>query len=393
MAKNINTRSLVWGCCENKSDGGNFLTCTLCKKAFHCACLVNSDDTRRPCKSWTCPICSGKSHKIPRDDNTPIRLSSNVTIRGPKRQALISPPNIASGSACDMSTAEIIATFQQVIQNELSSVVNTLKSMISVTISSEAQSLKEELKSQYEMFARERNESTMLLENLKVENLSMRQTIVNLEARLRHLEQSIQIKEQNIAIIKEKTHTLDDLPSNHCYAVPQNDSSHSEIPKDPVTNNQAHASQLISSLKSDDGHKIHVPKKQVSKQSRRPVSLQGAAGPNITTLKAVQMRRFLHLWNMESNINEIREYLRIICGSDICTVEELVPKGNYRSFKIGVPIEKFDICYSTEAWPLNARLKIWINYKKSTPRRKIPSTATTSDQPFRSSRESNASKL
>lgn len=100
------------------------------------------------------------------------------------------------------------------------------------------------------------------------------------------------------------------------------------------------------------------------KRSERPKSLCGTADSTRTTLKAVEPRRYMHLWNMESNADDIKAYLRELCPSGVCTVQELTPRGDYKSYKIGVPTAFFDMCFSTDVWPVNAKIKPWVTFKK-----------------------------
>ncbi|KOB62439.1 putative reverse transcriptase [Operophtera brumata] len=101
-----------------------------------------------------------------------------------------------------------------------------------------------------------------------------------------------------------------------------------------------------------------------NRKNRRPALLCGTAGPSITTLRAVEARKLLHLWNMESNVDEVRQYLLQLCPTGTCIVEELIPKGNYKSYKIDVPANCYDKCYAIDVWPINARIKPWIHYRK-----------------------------
>ncbi|KAJ8726712.1 hypothetical protein PYW08_015109 [Mythimna loreyi] len=74
----------------------------------------------------------------------------------------------------------------------------------------------------------------------------------------------------------------------------------------------------------------------VTRKHRQMTSISGTAGPAVTTLKAVEPRKYLHLWNMESSADEIRNYLQHLCpeGSGTCTVDLLTSKGNYKSYKM-----------------------------------------------------------
>ncbi|KAJ8707186.1 hypothetical protein PYW08_011320 [Mythimna loreyi] len=91
-------------------------------------------------------------------------------------------------------------------------------------------------------------------------------------------------------------------------------------------------------------------------------SLSGKAGANVTTLKAAEVRKYIHVWNMESNVEDVRHYLRQLCPAANCTVDELRPKGHYKSYKIGIPLPHFDTIFSVDVWPLNAQIKLWFPF-------------------------------
>lgn len=116
------------------------------------------------------------------------------------------------------------------------------------------------------------------------------------------------------------------------------------------------------------------------KRPRRSAPMCGTAGPNVTTLKAVEPRKYLHLWNMVSNAEDVSKYLRILCPDGSCTVEELKPKGDYKSYKLGVPEAYYDTCFSVDVWPINAKIKAWITFKKTVGLR----NPQNNNQPFRS---------
>ncbi|CAH1637878.1 unnamed protein product [Spodoptera littoralis] len=113
----------------------------------------------------------------------------------------------------------------------------------------------------------------------------------------------------------------------------------------------------------NDGEWIEV-KKRNYRQRQKP--LHGTADPLSINLKAMEIRKHFHLWNMASDIDEVRQYLSQLYPTAGCSVEELSARGDYKSYKIGVPAEFYDRIYSADIWPLNARIKPWINYRKST---------------------------
>lgn len=100
---------------------------------------------------------------------------------------------------------------------------------------------------------------------------------------------------------------------------------------------------------------------QVSRnRKKRFSSVRCTAGPDVTSLRAVEYRKYIHLWNMVSGADEIREYLQSLGPGSVCTVDELRPKGEYRSFKIGVPPNLYEECLSAGVWPDNARIRPWL---------------------------------
>lgn len=120
-----------------------------------------------------------------------------------------------------------------------------------------------------------------------------------------------------------------------------------------------------------------------NKKIRRPISKCGTAGPSVTSLKAVQPRKYLHLWNMQSDVEEVRQYLRDLFPTETCIVEELTTRGDYKSYKLGIPVSVYDACFSVDLWPVNARIKIWVNYRSSITNINKTGGPIVSHQPFR----------
>lgn len=136
---------ITWGCCDGVLDEGNYRNCTICNKAFHLACLTNCDEGLIASKAWSCPDCSSKNPKLPRDDNTPVRYNSNVTTRGPKRQALNSPPK-SPNSCKTLTTDDIRSVVEDVLQDQLSSMLTKINDSISTLMCEELCSVKQELR-------------------------------------------------------------------------------------------------------------------------------------------------------------------------------------------------------------------------------------------------------
>lgn len=356
---------ITWGCCDGGLDGGKYRNCSICENAFHLACLANYDEELFASKAWSCPSCSNKNPKVPRDDNTPVRYNINVTTRAPKRQALNSPPK-SPNSFNTLTTDDIRNVVQDVLQDQLSNMLTKINDSIALLMSEELRSVKQELKSavdsvnavkaQIGIVVTEHIAVKLSIENLKTQNSSMQRTIAELSTRLHRLEQNSHSRRV------PSTSNADQDISSKPLSEPASASASSSEPKtDPVASEMASQTSSSNSQAPNSQEWSRVAKKS---KSRRPVSIQGAAGPSVTSLRAVEARKYLHLWNMESTADEIRSYLHTLCDTDSCTIDELTPKGNYKSFKIGVPTACYERCYSADVWPVNARIKPWINYRK-----------------------------
>lgn len=89
--------------------------------------------------------------------------------------------------------------------------------------------------------------------------------------------------------------------------------------------------------------------------------LRGAAAPGSTMLCAAERLRYLHLYYVQvgTTADQVRAHLNTICGSDICTVETLKARGNYASFKLGVPFKLADMVLTATNWAEDICVKPW----------------------------------
>lgn len=66
---------------------------------------------------------------------------------------------------------------------------------------------------------------------------------------------------------------------------------------------------------------------------------------------------------MVSGLEDVRLYLKELCPTVTFTVDELNSKGDYKSYKIGVPDTHYETCFAADVWPDNARIKAWIPFR------------------------------
>lgn len=128
---------------------------------------------------------------------------------------------------------------------------------------------------------------------------------------------------------------------------------------------QAESSESISLTNSQDCERIDKEDwQEVSRKRARPSLpglLRGTAAPGSTMLHAAERRRYLHLYYVRegTTVEQVREHLNSICGSDECTVEKLKSRGHYASFKLGVPVKQAENIMSSENWAEDICIKPW----------------------------------
>lgn len=88
---------------------------------------------------------------------------------------------------------------------------------------------------------------------------------------------------------------------------------------------------------------------------------RGTAAPGTTALCAAERRRQLHLYYVQegTTAEQVRAHLTTICGSDVCTVDSLKPRGSYASFKLGVPTKFSELVLSPDNWAEDICVKPW----------------------------------
>ncbi|CAK1594796.1 unnamed protein product [Parnassius mnemosyne] len=209
----MSSKNNEWGCCggSNKEDNG-YILCNTCRKTFHLACLtsstVNPQNLIEP--SWNCPTCTTPQPKNPNNDETPVRFNPNITIRATKRQALQSPPDNASEYTFKEDMRSVV---QEVVRKEIDGLNTNLSNSLQL-FSTELRAVMNEMKdikdsmnfmnSKFEDVLKEQAEVKKTLSDLKVENLTPKNTIKDVCTRLNMLEQNARSNNVEIQCIPEK---------------------------------------------------------------------------------------------------------------------------------------------------------------------------------------------
>lgn len=90
---------------------------------------------------------------------------------------------------------------------------------------------------------------------------------------------------------------------------------------------------------------------------------------SVTTLKAVERKKYLHLWRLDKSTTEesLTQYIKGVIGICELFVYKLKPREerNYASFKVGVPEHFFEKLCNPEIWPLNIEFSEWTFFRRT----------------------------
>jgi predicted flap endonuclease-1-like 5' DNA nuclease len=185
---------IIWGCCAivNDSDEQG-IECIKCRKTYHLTCVaINSKQD-----DWLCPTCTSTFPKNVNKDNTPVRVTPNVTFRSTKRQALSSPPDNETSL---MTQDDVRNIMNDVLKSQLSSFVKELNTSVRETLDKELKSVKDEIKEmhnsmnfmndKFEEVMEQQKRAQKTIKELQADNNSLQSTVSILQSRVNQLEQS-----------------------------------------------------------------------------------------------------------------------------------------------------------------------------------------------------------
>lgn len=188
----MNSQTVIWGCCDDRSEEDKFERCGQCDKAFHYNCL-SQQDLRKNNKSstWKCPTCT---------------LGS----RSNKRPALSPPESGGSGMARD----DYRDMLRDILREERSEWMRELKSNLITPLTEDIKSMKEEIKcfrdsmefinAKYEELKTETLVGKKAVSDIKEEHSVLRESIKNFDSRINHLEQQARLRNVEIQCLPEK---------------------------------------------------------------------------------------------------------------------------------------------------------------------------------------------
>lgn len=102
---------------------------------------------------------------------------------------------------------------------------------------------------------------------------------------------------------------------------------------------------------------------------------------SVLRLKAVERKRYLHVWRLVSNTteNDVTDYVREILDKDsYVRVDKINPKieRDYSSFRICVSERDFEKLCNPKVWPMDAEYSEWVFFRTASRTHKEPDKVT-----------------
>lgn len=345
-------------CMKDLAVGEEFLQCMVksCGKLFHRLCTINTL-TKAEIDAWVCPECCSRLKKGGRNCDTPVGTPvsvRNVASRG------VSPALIQSSQTFNDPSS--MALEMQLMRDQMNLLSEQLTDAVSAVTryknaladcSTKLDAVCDRLK-KLELAASPCSCSCRGSVGPRIDGEAVAPHKPQQRRKRNRTGESVPGVEVPVAQIQEiQTPGLTDTVAS---ALPRSQ----YVDPDPKTG------PMEKPLADDGNGDVSGGEfKEVRRRKRHYTSVRCTAGPDVTTLKAVEYRKYIHLWNMVSGVDEVRAYMQSICGESPCIVEELKAKGDYKSFKIGVPPGLYDSCLSADLWPDNARVKPWLFRRQS----------------------------
>lgn len=357
-------------CNSELLSGDAFLECAVktCSKVYHYLCN-NRELTLEERATWECPECCCAARKGGRSTELPVRTSAPIGLTNVSSRSRSNPPPMSPEN-----TSTSMALETQLLREQ----INMLAEQLAGAVASIAQyhTALTNCTQKIELYSEKliKLEQTSQCQRCQLITSGM---CTQLETSCQDEGKSETSKPNPKRCVEQGQIAQETLPIDSYQSKPKplvNDLMKKSLQFHtapisefvPMTSQQneqtAISTQIGTEQNSANNDWVEVRKQKPKRFS----SVRGTAGPEVTSLKAVEFRKYFHLWNMVSGADDILSYLRKLCLGGVCTVEELKSKGDYKSFKIGVPADHFEKCLSADIWPDNARVKGWLFRRQRT---------------------------
>lgn len=349
--------------CKKRIALGESLRCTGCKKGFHYSCVnitsaVFMEKKNELESKFKCDSCLNITNRVRVTDETPVR---------------------------GVSTGANIINYEE--EYNMPSIIEMMKEVMTEKFKIFEERIISEFKRSLSSLA---HENSKLREELRVANskcISLSEEIKVLKINSgKPLHVANGTKQgtnynENIAIDRNpppqpprappaprSSYAVPTAPyhTQHvdCEPLPMLPSQPAQVP--PIT---TYATVARSTVITENNDSINNKWMEVNNMKRNNPIKRGG-NKSTLLLKAVERKKFLHVWRLDKSTTEdsLNEYIRNVLGNDIdLKIHKIIPRieKDYASFKIGLSEENYEKLSHPDIWPVNVEFSEWIWFRRS----------------------------
>lgn len=306
-----------------------------------------SDEAR---KSWVCPSCVSKKPREAKNDSTPIRrkMDSNPNITVATEPIMLENASVDSCCVHEENLRRIIKLeFAEVYDSTLKDLVVSVKKL---------QASNETLMQMVRDLSCTQTEKTQLHDKADV---GAKLDGVTPPAQQHGKAKPGRPKKNHVPSYASTVRKFVPAPPPAEMKRAEQCAQIQEIPREESQNIQQEESAA-----TDESEWKTV---QMKRPRRSSDVIRGTAAPGSTTLRAAERKSFIHVYFLKvgTTADQVLEHLNSIRPDDTCTAESLKPRGDYASFKVGVPSKHVTEFLCEKHWDEDVHVKPWHTFRKS----------------------------
>jgi hypothetical protein len=361
--------------CNRKIDSKELIKCNGCNAGFHYRCVnipgtVFNEDQAQLKRDFLCDSCLNVTQRKRVTDDTPVR-GSRVSM-GVKE-------------TCDQS-------FEDVVQSEVG---RSLTSDTMFSISSIMDKVNRVILSKMnDLEAKIIKEIKSAVTVLTLENSKLRQELNDVNKKCISYEQEIKMLKTEAEVLNKENgdgrninnsrgtqkqrvvNSLIQAPTSILSTTVKVGDAEGGTPSmPPLQPLLSQAEQSLSPSYAAVARENAIATNQDTwtevKRSKKINPIKKGGNTSVVMLKAVERKKFLHLWRLNKCTTEedLKNYITKLLGEHIdMAIEKLKPRTerDYASFRIGVPESMFEKLCDSDIWPVNVEFSEWIWFRRST---------------------------
>lgn len=346
-----------------------YLRCYLCKQHFDLICANVSEKrflntmSKEHKTAWKCEQCKAKQPKCG-NMNTPVR---GLTNPDDEANLDVQQPTTSGAANTDMLTCTHSDTENVTIRRGGSQLIcdNSVEGSLNYTLEDTycLENIRVIVREELRRVVDDRLTDVICKAVVDQIGSSMNVKIAELNKRISTLEASIKELQKTQTEMKQmetNQRTVSYLPLN-----PQAQSNQIGLSAPNNTSNMEPSAGSTQDTLSNDASfvpSINVTSNEErSKHSRNSSMItRGTAAPGSTQIQASERWKYLHLYYVRvgTTVEQVLDHLKSI-HDGLYTVESLKARGNYASFKLGVPAKLVDQIMSPQNWTEDICIKPW----------------------------------